>query len=192
VRISGHAAALAATASLGLAAAATTYVGLVTGRLSVDLGIGRRLQPLGPLGIDILAAPELVFEVAAAPYSERRPRSLQAKVEILERTDHMVLAAHRTRVGGGLTAVTVETVTLEPSRRIGFRLLRGPVPYVVESFTFDQTATGTRLGYEGELGTDLGLIGERLGRVVASTWVATVQRSLDDIRTEAERRAGPR
>jgi hypothetical protein len=175
-------------AGLGLA---TAYVGLVTGRLTVDLGAGRRVRPLGPLAIDIAAPRELVFEVAAAPYAERRPRAMEEKVEILERTDHMVLAAHRTPVGGGLTAVTVETVSLDPPRGIGFRLLRGPVPHVAETFTLDETATGTRIRYDGELGTDLGPVGDYWGRVVARTWVATVQDSLEQIRTEAERRHRP-
>jgi hypothetical protein len=39
----------------------------------------------------------------------------------------MVLAAHRTVVGSGSTAVIVETVTLDPPSRMGFRLLRGPL-----------------------------------------------------------------
>jgi hypothetical protein len=41
-------AALGATASLGVAAAVAGYVGLVTRRLTLDLGVGRRIQPLGP------------------------------------------------------------------------------------------------------------------------------------------------
>lgn len=180
-----------ATGSAG-AGLATAYVGLVTGRLTVDLGVGRRVRSLGPLAIDIAAPRELVYEVAVAPYAERRPRALEEKVQILERTDHMVVAAHRTPVGGGLTAVTVEAVSFTPPRAIGFRLLRGPVPHVAETFTFVETATGTRLRYDGELGTDLGPVGDSWGRVVARTWVATVQGSLEQIRTEAERRhVGP-
>lgn len=181
----------AAAGAVALAGTATTagYLGLVTGRLTLDLGLGRRTRPLGPLAVGIAAPAPVVFAVAAAPYAERRPSAMREKVEILERTEHMVLAAHRTRVGGGLTAVTVETVTLDPPHRIGFRLVRGPVPYVVETFTFEETYGGTLLGYAGWLGTDLGALGESWGRVVARTWVATVQRSLDDIKTEAERRA---
>ena len=74
---------------------------------------------------------------------------MREKVEILERGGQMVLAAHRTPVGSGLTAVTVETVTLDPPNRMGFRLLRGPVPHVIETFAFDETADGTRLGGRG-------------------------------------------
>jgi hypothetical protein len=80
----------------------------------------------------------------------------------------MVLAAHCTPVGSGLTAVTVETVTLDPPNRMGFRLLRGPVPHVIETFAFDETADGTRLSYSGELGTDLWRLGQAWGDLVRS------------------------
>ena len=111
------------------------------------------------------------------------------KVQILERGEGMVLAAHRTPVGGGLVAVTVETVTFTPPERIGFRLVRGPVPYVAETFELEEIPSGTRLTYTGELGTDLGALGERWGDVVARSWVATVQGSLEAIRVESERRS---
>ena len=102
---------------------------------------------------------------------------MREKVEILERAGQMVLAAHRTPGGSGLTAVTVETVTLDPPNRMGFRLLRGPVPHVIETFTFDETADGTRFSYSGELGTDLWRLGQAWGDLVARsgwTWSATL------------------
>lgn len=170
------------------AAGASAYVGLVSGRLSVDLGVGRRTRPLGPLTVDISAPRDVVYAVATAPYAERRPRALREKVDIIERGDGMVLAAHRTPVGGGLTAVTVETVTFDPPTRIRFRLVRGPVPHVAETFELEETATGTRLTYTGELGTDLGALGERWGDLVERNWVAAVRESFDTIRAEAERR----
>ena len=98
-------AAAAGTAAIG------AYVGLVTGRLTIDLGIGRRTRPLGPFDLDIAAPREIVYAAAAAPYADQQTRAMREKVEILERTGQMVLAAHRTPVGSGLTAVTVETVT---------------------------------------------------------------------------------
>jgi hypothetical protein len=76
---------------------------------------------------------------------------MREKVEILEHAGPMVLAAHRTVVGSGLTAVTVETVTLDPPKWMGFRLFCGHVPYVIEIFAFDEAADGTRLRYSGEL-----------------------------------------
>ena len=99
---------LVATSCAAVAGAAATgaYIGVVTGRLTLDLGLGRRTRPLGPLHLDIAAPRETVFAAAAAPYADRQPRALREKVEILERTGQMVLAAHRTPVGSGLTAVT--------------------------------------------------------------------------------------
>jgi hypothetical protein len=138
------------------------------------LGIGRRTRPLGPLQVDIAAPRETVFAAA---------------VEILERAGQMVLAAHRTVVGSGLTAVTVETVILDPPNRMGFRLLRGPVPHVMEAFAFDETAAGTWLSYSGELGTDLWRLGQAWGDLVTRSWVGAVRDSMATIKTVSERRA---
>ena len=183
LRIATTAAAVVGAAGLG------GYVALVTGRLTLDLGIGRRTRRLGPIEVHIAAPRTLVYEVATAPYAERRTRALTEKVKILERTDHMVLAAHHTPVGGALTAVTVETVTFDPPHRIGFRLVRGPVPHVTETFTLDHVDGDTLLRYDGELGTDLGRLGEAWGDLVARTWQRAVRESLDKIKSEAERRA---
>jgi hypothetical protein len=64
---------LVATGCAVLAGAATTgaYVGLVTGRLTLDLGIGRRTRQLGPLHLDIAAPRETIYTVAAAQYADR-------------------------------------------------------------------------------------------------------------------------
>ena len=176
-------------AALAGAAATGAYIGVITGRLTLDLGIGRRTRPPRPIHLEIAAPRETVFAVAAAPYADRQPRALLEKVEILERAGQMVLAAHRTPVGSGLTAVTVETVTLDPPNRMGFRLLRGPVPQVVETFAFDETADGTRFTYSGELGTDLWRLGQAWGDLVARSWVHAVRNSMAAIKTESERRA---
>jgi Polyketide cyclase / dehydrase and lipid transport len=176
-------------AAVAGAAATGAYVGLVTGRVTLDLGIGRRTRPLGPFDLDIAAPRETVYAAAAAPYSDRQPRAMREKVEILERAGQMVLAAHRTAVGSGLTAVTVETVTLDPPNRMGFRLLRGPVPHVIETFTFDETADGTRFSYSGELGTDLWRLGQAWGDLVARSWVHAVRDSMAAIKAESERHA---
>jgi len=99
-----------------------------------------------------------------------------------------VLAAHRTPVGRDV-AVTVEGVVLERPTRIGFRLVRGPVPHVVEEFVFDEVDGATRLTYTGELGTDLWALGRAWGARVAPVWEEAVRRSLVQIRDAAERRA---
>lgn len=166
------------------------YVGLVTGAVTLDLGIGRRVRPLGPLTVEVDAPRTVVYAAACAPYATRRTRAMQQKVEILERGESMLLAAHRTPIfGGRLTAVTTETVTFDPPHTIGFRLLRGPVPHVTETFTFTEHDDRTLLRYDGELGTDLWSLGARWGNLVARAWTATVKASFADIKTESERRA---
>ncbi len=101
----------------------------------------------------------------------------------------MVLAAHHTPVGYGLTATTVETVRFEPPSRVAFRLVRGPVPHVTETFDLEERGEATELVYTGELGTDLWAAGAAWGALVARSWERTVAESLTEIRSEAERRA---
>lgn len=74
----------------------------------------------------------------------------------------------------------------ERPHTVYFRLLRGPVPHVTERFHLEEHDGSTRLRYEGELGTDLWSIGDRWGALVARTWVAVVEHSLDDVRQGAE------
>ncbi|MCX4582397.1 SRPBCC family protein [Streptomyces sp. NBC_01481] len=166
------------------------YLGLVTGALPLDVGVGRRTRPLGPQMVGIQAPREVVFDVIAQPYLGRATRAMREKVRVLERGIDMVLAAHSTPVAGGrLTAVTVETVRLTRPSRVDFRLVRGPVPYVMESFVLAEHETGTRLAYEGELGTDLWALGQRWGQLVARRWEETVAASLTSVKKEAERRS---
>jgi hypothetical protein len=180
------------TAAGGAAAgaAAAGYAGLVTGALSLDLGIGRRARPLGPQVIDIQAPAEVIFDVVAQPYLGRPTRALREKVQVLEHGTDMVLAAHFTPVTSRLTATTVETVRFTRPSRIDFRLVRGPVPAVTESFLLSGNGPGTRLEYRGEMSTDLWGLGEWWGRIVAGRWEETVAGSLASIRQESERRAG--
>jgi hypothetical protein len=157
--------------------------------LTLDIGVGRRLRPLGPIVLDIAAPPEVVFDVIAAPYLGRTPRALRGKLEVIERGTDLVLAAHHTRVAPGLTVTTVETVRFERPHRISFRLLKGPVPHVLEHYELRASETGTAFEYGGELGTDLWALGAAWAAVVAPSWEQTVARTLDGVRTEAERRA---
>lgn len=175
-------------AAAGLAAG---YVGLVTGALAPDLNVGRRTRRPGPQVVQVDASRDLVFDMIAAPYQERQPRALADKVRVLDRSEDMVLAAHRTPVRGRLVATTVETVRFSRPERVDFRLVRGPVPYVVERFILTADRGGTRLTYDGELGTDLSGLGERWGDIVAERWERAVASSLAAVRAEAQRRTGP-
>ncbi len=164
---------------------------VVRGSLAPDLGIGRRFRRLGPSTVRIAAPREVVFDVVSGPYLGRTPRALGAKLEVLERGRDVVLAAHHTRAYG-LTVTTIETVRFEPPERVHFRLLRGPVPHVLETFELREVDGATELEYTGELGTDLWVLGSLWGAAVARTWEATVAASLEAVRAEAERRAAPR
>lgn len=177
-----------AVAAGGVAAGVAAYLGLVTGAVPVDLGVGRRIRPLGPLTWRIAAPRETVYELIEAPYAERTTRALREKVRVLERGADMVLAAHYTPIRGRLKATTVETVRFRKPDRVDFRLVRGPVPHVTESFTLEDGGEVTVLTYVGELGSDLWSLGQGWGDVVAVKWQATVRQSLDALKEEAERR----
>ena len=172
---------------------AVGYVLLVRGDLTLDVGVGRRLRPLGPQRLRIAAPRETVFDVVAKPYLGRTPRAMQEKFTVLERASDMVLAAHYTPVFGKLTATTVETVRFEAPSLVAFRLVRGPVPHVVETFELAEAADGgTDFTYTGELGTDLWAVGAWWGDQVAASWERAVETSLAGVKDEAERRAGRR
>jgi uncharacterized protein YndB with AHSA1/START domain len=178
-----------ALGALAGAAAAAGFELVARGTVTVDLGIGRSFRPLGPIERTIAAPPEVVFDVIAAPYLGRTPRALRAKLDVWERSAEMVLAAHFTHAGRRLTT-TVETVRFERPHRIDFRLVRGPVPHVTETFLLDPVdGAQTRFVYSGELGADLWAAGRWWGDRVGRAWEAAVRRSLDGIAAEAERRA---
>jgi hypothetical protein len=162
---------------------------VATGRVSIDLGVGRRTQSLGPLDVGFDATADVVFDVIAGPYLEATPRAMADKLRVLERGTDFVLAEHRTPVRWGLSAITVETVRFSRPWRVDFRLARGPVPSVVERFELTEQDARTTLRYSGELETDLWRLGSWWGSVVARRWVAAVETSLSAIKAEAERRA---
>lgn len=174
---------------LGAAAAGTAYVMAARGALTLDLGIGRRVRPLGPMELMIAAPPDTVFDVVAAPYLGRTPRAMHDKLQVWERGSDMVLAAHFTSVSSWLTTTTVETVRFERPNRVSFRLLRGPVPHAMETYELSAAPGGTAFVYRGELGTDGWRVGQWWGDRVAAHWERTVSAAIDSLRVEAERRA---
>lgn len=177
---------------VGMTGAALAYVLVVRGSLTLDLRLGRRIRPLGPISVTIAAPRETVFDVIAAPYLRRTPRAMSAKLDVLERGSDMVLAAQHYQLRGRVTLTMMETIRFERPERIAFRLVRGPVPHLVETFELRETDDGTELEYGGELGTDLWQFGSVWGDLVALPWESTVAESLPGIQAEAERRTGAR
>ncbi len=84
-----------------------------------------------------------------APYVASPPASVAEKIQVVERSKEMVLAAHRTAVREGLVATTVETVRFERPDAIYFRLVRGPVPHVIERLELTEDEDATLFHYEG-------------------------------------------
>jgi hypothetical protein len=184
--VRGGTAAVAAAGGL----AGLGYYLVVTGKLTIDTGWGRRVRPLGPFGVEVAAPADTVFDVIAAPYLDRTPRAMSGKLQVLDRGTDMVLAEHYTPVHRGrLTATTLETVTFDRPQRVAFRLVRGPVPHITEAFTLTEHDGTTTLDYSGELGTDFAAAGQWWADRVAAAWEAAVRSSFGSIRKEAERRA---
>lgn len=171
---------------LAAAVARYGYRLLARGALTIDAGVGRRVQQLGPLSQRIAAPRATVFDVIAAPYLGRTPRALADELEVWERGSDMVLAAHFTPVKCGVTT-TVETVRFQAPERVDFRLVRGPVPHVRESFLLEENNGETVLTWRGELETDFWSLGAWWGARVARAWDQAVRSSLDSIGAEAER-----
>ncbi|MBA3866000.1 MAG: hypothetical protein H0X42_06590 [Solirubrobacterales bacterium] len=96
---------------------------MVRGNLTLDLGIGRRLRPLGPIERIIAAPPEVVFDVIAGPY-RRTPRAMADKLRIWERGEDMVLAEHLT-LNGPLTTSREPTAAAQESASNEEFLLEG-------------------------------------------------------------------
>jgi hypothetical protein len=175
-------------AVIALFAAFGIYLGSITGSLVIDLNCGRRVRTLGPLRRDIVAPADTVYGLLSQPYLGRLTHAMANKVHVIDRGHDMVLAAHRTGIRGHLVATTIETVKFTDERHIEFRLVRGPVPQVTETFAVTPTADGCTLSYDGELGTDLGSLGAWWGRIVARHWEATVAATMDAVQAEAQRR----
>ena len=160
---------------------------VVRGALTLDLGWGRRTRRLGPIELRIAAPPEVVFDVIEGPY-RRTPRAMAGKLQVWERGGDMVLAEHFTKIGP-LTASTLEVVRFQRPERITFRLVRGPVPHVVESYELREFDAGTRFVYSGELGADFWWLGDLVASRAVPWWERAVADSLERVVREAERRA---
>lgn len=108
----------------------------------------------------------------------QRIEPLGANIDCIDETSNALPRARR------------ECIVDRPTR-IDFRLVRGPVPHVMEAFVLAETATGTSLTWEGQLGTDFWAAGAWWGDRVATAWEGAVRTSLRTVGAEAERRATP-
>lgn len=173
--------------ALLLVGAAGLFLLMAMGRLTLDLGWGRSVHRLGPITMQIAAPRDLVFEMINAPYAGRAPGG--SGIEVIARDDHLVVAAHHTKIHF-YTARTIEVIELQPSSRVSFRHIGGPVPHAEEQFALTETEDGTKIEYSGELGIDFFILGRVAGRRwVRPQWEGTVREHLEDLKGRAEQRA---
>lgn len=165
------------------------YLLVVQGKLTLDLGLGRRLRRLGPIEVEVDAPQATVFDVVAGPYLGKTPMAMQDKLKVIERGGEMVLAEHFTVVNPWLKATTLETVRFQRPSRVSFRLLRGPVPFAEETFDIEARGHKTLFTYNGHLGSDLWSVGQWWSDTVARRWEKTVENSISLIKAESERRS---
>lgn len=127
-----------------------------------------------------MAAPQaLCFEVVAAAGRVKEKRSdIERVVEF-------------TSDFKGREVVTVELVRLEPPDRIRYQWLEGPLPYVEEQISFEQTGSDTTdLVYEGRFAVSRGLGGWMVGRLwIKRHFDRLVLEHLEYGKEVAERRA---
>lgn len=182
---------LLAGALAGGAAAALGLMG--AGKLTLDTGWGRTEHRLGPVGWDIAAPRELVWQQFSSTYLGTIPRDLRDSVAVLERGSDLVVAWHRS-VMGPYAAETVEAVGFEEPERIRFRHLRGPVPHAVEEFRFDEVdGESSHITYEGVLGLDGWGVGSLFARrVVVPIWMGIVTEHVESTIEAATKRAQAR
>ena len=116
------------------------YYLLVTGKVTLDTGWGRRVRPLGRSSVPITAPAATVFDVIAAPCLGRTPRAVAAHLRVIAPGTNMVLAGHYTPVHHGrLTGTTLETVTFDRPGRAGFPLAAARCPTSAGSFPSPST-----------------------------------------------------
>lgn len=184
------------TLALGgaLVGGAGTLVALMaTGRLTLDTGWGRTTHDLGPLTWEIDAPREMVWQQFTSHYLGRIPRDMRDSLDVVERGEDLVVAAHHSDLGL-YTATTVEAVGFEEPERIRFRHLRGPVPHAVEDFVLTELeGDRTRFTYTGELGLDWWIAGDLAARLaVVPIWIDTVTSHVETSIAAVEKRAASR
>jgi len=127
---------------------------MVSGAVTVDVGVGPRCRPLGPIEVAIAAPARAGVRCAVRVVSRAANPGSRGEDQRADGVTDMVLAAHHTPLRRGLVATTVETLAFSRPDLIEFRLTRRPVPHVVEQFLLTDDGDATRLRYVGDFGTD--------------------------------------
>ncbi len=145
--------------------------------------------PLPELRLEIAAHPGLVYQIIAAAGRGQLPGHASHGARILEQpAPDRALVEFTTRVLLR-QVVTVEEVRFEPSERIHYRLVKGPLPAVEEEFRLDAHEAGAVLHYSGWFEPNAPLLRTWLDRVIVPRlYRRAVWHSMREIKAAAEAR----
>lgn len=160
------------------------------GRIPFDVGLGRSVIRLEPRSVHVRARRPMLFGMLTAlgkgGATGVRERD---RVEVLEKTDELIVAEWWTDTGRGVTR-SVEAIRLYPEERITFRHLRGSFPAANEEFRLEEVETGTILHHRAEFAIDLGPIGRLAARLyLKPSFERLVDEHMASIKRAAEERA---
>jgi hypothetical protein len=145
--------------------------------------------PLPRLSTQIGARPEIVFQVIAGLDQGAVSQAGAHHARVLERPGSDRMVVEFTTTVFGRQVVTVEEVVLEPPLRIHYRLIKGPLPEVVEDFSLHPESKGTTLDYTGWFVPNRPLLRRLLDRVaVPILYRRAVGQSMADVKRLAEAR----
>ncbi len=99
--------------------------------------------------VHIKAPREMVFQKLSSFGRGQLKGDNNESSKVLSRDGDTIIAEFKTRAGP-FTYTTVEEITLEPSDRITFRHLTGPLHYAWEEFVFNDVDGDTELVHNGE------------------------------------------
>ncbi len=140
--------------------------------------------------VSIRAPRELVFQMMSAFGRGRIKGDEGESSTVLERSDDVVLAEFRSRVGR-YTITTVERVLLEPPHRLTFEHVSGPLRHAREQFDLRESAGGTKLEHSGEfVWSRIPVVGCLVGTMLLKRpFERVLERHMAAIRDAAEARA---
>ena len=135
------------------------------------------------------ASCEMVFQKMSS-FGRGRMSGGDEPGRVISKDGNRLVVEFKTKAGL-FTYTTLEEVILEPSERITFRHIKGPLHYAWEQFTFKEVDGDTELTYEGEfIWNRIPIIGWFGGMVYTRPmFERAVEKHMEEIRVTCEARA---
>ena len=109
---------------------------------------------------------------------------------VISKDGNRLVVEFKTKAGP-FTYTTLEEIILEPSERITFRHIKGPLHYALEQFTFRDVDGDTELTHDGEfIWSRIPIIGWFGGMVYTRpVFERTIEKHMEQVRETCEARA---